>query len=122
MAAIKLNPEHTNPNKVASRKNILVYDDVVYIPTEKAEEAVLVATDYLSMGNGADKNLIKAFNPAIGQMTVENYRDIKLQFKVKEVEPSTFFSELSSLPPPIVNFSHFTHSSRSSFNPVPIMR
>lgn len=67
-------------------KNILVYDDVVYIPTEKAEEAVLVATDYLSMGNGADKNLIKAFNPAIGQMTVENYRDIKLQFKVKEQE------------------------------------
>ena len=73
----------------AESKNILVYDDVTYVPTEKAEEAVLVATDYLSMGNGTEKNLLKAFNPAIGQMTVENYRDIKLQFKVKEQKTIT---------------------------------
>lgn len=65
---------------------VFTYNDETYLKTDKAEEAVLITTDYLSKENG-EQNLLKAFNTAVGKMTAENYRDIKVQFKVITKEP-----------------------------------
>ena len=73
--------------KANTDKEVLEYADKLYIETEKATEAVLISTDYLSMENGqslmaagdtVNPNLIKAFNG-----TELDYKDIKVQFKVK---------------------------------------
>ncbi len=60
-----------------ANKTVLKYADKYYVETDKAEEAVLISTDYLSKANGED-NLIKAFN---GSRLF--YKDIKVEFKVK---------------------------------------
>ena len=62
------------------------YDNNVYVRTNDAKEAVIIKTNYLSYENDAEANLIKAFNPVNGTMKPENYRDIKVQFVVKEQE------------------------------------
>ena len=73
-------------NEENNSKSVIKYEDKYYIETEKAEEAVIISTDYLSMENGEnlateeDKenpNLIKAFN---GEEL--DSRDIKVEFKV----------------------------------------
>ena len=68
-------------NEKASAENTFTCDNVTYVKTDKPEEAVLIVTRYLAKENGED-NLMKAFDPAVGEMTKENYRDIKVQYKV----------------------------------------
>ena len=73
-------------NEENNSKSVIKYEDKYYIETEKAEEAVIISTDYLSMENGErlateedteNPNLLKAFN---GEEL--DYRDIKVEFKV----------------------------------------
>ena len=65
------------------------YDNKVYARTNDAKEAVIIKTNYLSHEKDATANLIKAFNPINGTMKPENYRDVKVQFVVKEQEDIT---------------------------------
>jgi len=78
----------------AQKVETIEYDGNVYAPTNNAEEAELIVTDYLSRQSGIDMlkaagqdaenpNLLKAFNYKTGEFTEENYRDIKVEFKVK---------------------------------------
>ena len=54
--------------------------------TEDVKEAKYIKTDYLSKANDIDnKNLLKAFDPE--KMTMPDYRDLKVAFKV--IEPNT---------------------------------
>ena len=64
----------------------VIYKDKAYVRTNKAEEAVIITTDYLSHEKNAKANLIKAFDPSIGLMTVDNFRDLKVEFKITEKE------------------------------------
>ena len=73
-----------------ANKETFTYDKKLYVITDNASEADAIVTDYLSLEMGKDagsaenKNLLKAFNPKVGTFTPDNYRDIKVQFKVKE--------------------------------------
>ena len=68
------------------------YPKEKYVETLNPNEAEIIVTDYLSMENGQARmtekdtenpNLIHAFNPANGGFEEGNYKDIKVQFKVK---------------------------------------
>ena len=71
-------------------KETFTYDNKLYVITNEASEADAIVTDYLSFemgkvaGSDENKNLLKAFDPKVGAFTPDNYRDIKVQFKVKE--------------------------------------
>ncbi|MBR2786835.1 MAG: hypothetical protein IKD76_05015 [Clostridia bacterium] len=73
-------------------KETFTYDKKVYVITDNASEAEAIVTDYLSRENGKvagsteNSNLLKAFNPSVGEFKEENYRDIKVQFRVKETK------------------------------------
>ena len=99
-------------------EDIIVYNKVTYIPTENAEEAELIVTDYLSKDNGEammteadtqNPNLIKPINVASGEVTEENYRDIKVEFKVK---PSNKEGKI------ITNYAQITDDSDRNGNSV----
>ena len=66
-------------------KETITYDDKTYVVVDDPAEAEVIVTDYLSIDNGKNENLLKAFNPEVGKMTEENYRDIKVQFVVKDL-------------------------------------
>lgn len=65
-------------------ESTISYDGKSYVITDKAEEADVIVTEYLSKENGTD-NLIKAFDSKT--MTELDYRDVKVSFKV--IEPTT---------------------------------
>ena len=76
-----------------SGKDTFTYDKKQYVITDNASEAEAIVTDYLSkkVGDAAatedsaiNPNLLRAFNPEIGNMTEANYRDIKVQFRVQK--------------------------------------
>ena len=69
-------------NEDTKGKDTFIYDEKLYVITEVASEAEAIVTDYLSMENGTN-NLLKAFDPEVGKMTEANYRDLKVQVKVK---------------------------------------
>lgn len=73
-------------DEVPTGLETIFYLDKLYVRTDKAEEAVIITTDYLSMENGKEENLLKAFDTNVGKMTAQNYRDIKVEFKITEKE------------------------------------
>ena len=99
-------------------KPIITYENEKYVITSDPKQAVLILTDYLSIEKGnitklengeqVNSNLLKAFNPEVGKMTEENYRDIKVQFKVKDlVDPRKEAGKL------ITNYAQITDDSTS---------
>lgn len=104
-------------------KQTISYDDKIYVKVDDPAEAEVIVTDYLSKENGErlltesnttiNPNLLRAFNPEVGEMTEENYRDIKVQFEVKDlVNPRTDSGKL------ITNYAQITDDSDSEGNPV----
>ena len=65
-------------------ESTILYNGKSYVITDKAEEADVIVTDYLSKENG-ENNLIKAFDSKT--MKELDYRDVKVSFKV--IEPTT---------------------------------
>jgi len=70
-------------NNQNNQLSMRMYNDIIYIETDKVEEAELIISDYLSIYNGKEENLLKAFDYEKGVFTKDNYRDIKVEFKVK---------------------------------------
>ena len=96
-----------------SEKETISYDGKVYVTADNAEEAEVIVTDYLSQTFGGEANLLEAFDPAVGEMTEANYRDIKVQFMVKDlVDPKKEAGKL------ITNYAQITDDSDSYGNPV----
>ena len=83
----------------------ITYNKKSYVVTNKAEEADLIVTDYLSLENGKE-NLIKAFN---AETKTLDYKDVKVAFKV--VEPQTSDRVL-------INYAQITDDTDSNGNPV----
>ena len=88
----KMFREMTEADKDSSElanKEVLMYNDKLYIETEKPEEAVLISSDYLSMENGIRRmeeenkeenpNLIPAFD---GKRLY--YKGINVEYKVQQ--------------------------------------
>ena len=97
-------------------KYSLTYNEKYYAETENVEEAVLIVSDYLSKENGekmmaeanvTNPNLIKAFK--VKEMKTPDYRDIKVEFKVK---PSNEENK------EITNYAQITDDSDSDGNDV----
>ena len=88
------NTESTEEGEITAeeeeQQEVFEYGDKKYVETDKAEEADLIRTDYLSkeQEKTSGANLIKAFNPE-EEISDSNpdYRDLKIRFKV--TEPNT---------------------------------
>ena len=96
------------------------YNDSIYVSTANIEEAELIVTDYLSKENGEirmaesgltgeNPNLIKAFNYGSGVITSDNYKDIKVEFKVKPTNEEN---------KEITNYAQITENTDKDGNPV----
>ena len=97
-----INNKDTYINSV-NESEMIKYNNELYVKTTNAEEAELVVTDYLSEAygetimkdseveeteefdeeGGYNPNLLKAFDYEKGEFTKDNYRDVKVEFKVK---------------------------------------
>ena len=80
-------------NEDVENKVTYTYDGDLYVIENDPTKAEVIATDYLSFENGEEAkasaeqenpNLLKAFNPEVGKFTEDNYRDVKVQFRVKK--------------------------------------
>ena len=103
------NVDNNADNNAVNKSEMIKYNNAWYVKTTNAEEAELVVTDYLSEAYGEEMmknseveknentedtdeydedgiynpNLLKAFDYENGIFTEENYRDVKIEFKVK---------------------------------------
>ena len=74
-----------------ANEETIKYAGKTYVITNDASNATVIVTDYLSKAYGdsikkageENPNLLKAFDATVGKMTEANYRDVKVQFKVK---------------------------------------
>ena len=81
----KISEEELNGLTEIGTNVLISYDNEYYISTDKPEEAVIIGTNYLAYRNGS-QNLLKAFNKELGKFTKDNYKDVKVQYRVKEVD------------------------------------
>lgn len=84
-------------------------DEVEYVETDKVEEAVYVETDFLSKAKEAEKgdNLINVFDPET--MTMPEYKDLKIAFKVTEPDTSDRI---------VINQAQISEDSDKDGNPI----
>ena len=82
----------------------IIYNGKKYQVTNDASEAKVIVTDYLAKANG-EGNLIKAFDAENNKL---DYKDIKVQFKVKSVEADKI----------ITNYAQITDDCDKEGNPV----
>ena len=112
--------DSTQPSgNVQDETTMIRYNNTTYVKTTKPEEAELIVTDYLSKSNGeammaesgaqVNPNLLKAFNYEKGLFTEENYRDIKVEFKVKATNEEDKI---------ITNYAQITEDADSTGGPV----
>ena len=96
-------------NNQNNQLSMRMYNDIIYIETDKVEEAELIVSDYLAIYNGKEENLLKAFDYEKGVFTNENYRDIKVEFKVKPTNEEGVI---------ITNYAQITDDNDAQGNPV----
>ena len=78
--------------------------------TTKVSEAVKIITDYTSRANGAEKNLLKAFDPnAAISDTNPAHLDVKVAFRVKDPKSNTYV---------IVNKAQISEDADEDGNPI----
>ena len=85
-------------------EDALIYNGKKYVITNDASEAEFIVTDYLSKVNN-EENLIKAFDAENNKL---DYKDLKVQFKVKSVEADKI----------ITNYAQITEDKDKEGNPV----
>lgn len=71
----------------------IIYNGKKYQVTNDASEAKVIVTDYLAKANG-EGNLIKAFDAENNKL---DYKDIKVQFKVKSVEADKIITNYAQI-------------------------